>query len=210
MFKYDKIKTDIGDLDEDAVIAGIKEIIEGGGDAQKVMQACQDGMITVGDRFETGEYFIGDLIFAGEIMQAAAELLKPHLSGDSSDNIGKIIFCTVQGDIHDIGKNIVRTLLESGGFDVIDLGVDVPAQKVANAIRENGAKIVALSGVLTLAVESMKKTVELLAQEGLRDGVKIIVGGACISADSCEIIGADAWAYNPQDGVKICREWALG
>ncbi len=209
MFDYNKIKTGIGNLEEGFVIEEINKMLAEGADAQKIMEACQDGMTAVGDHFQTGEYYIGDLIFAGEIMQQTIDILKPYLVSNSSETVGKMVLCTVQGDLHDIGKNIVRSLLESSGFDVIDLGIDVPAQKIANAIRENKVKILALSGVLTLAIESMKKTVELLKQEDLRNEVKIIVGGSCISDDSCKIIGADAWAYNPQDGVAICRKWAL-
>ncbi len=209
LFDYNKIKTGIGKLEEEIVIEEINKMLAEGADAQKIMESCQDGMTAVGKQFQTGEYYIGDLIFAGEIMKQALDILKPYLITSSSETVGKMVLCTVQGDLHDIGKNIVRLLLESSGFDVIDLGIDVSAQRIADTIRENKIKILALSGVLTLAIESMRKTVELLKQESLRNELKIIVGGSCISDDSCKIIGADAWTYNPQDGVAICRKWAM-
>jgi methylmalonyl-CoA mutase cobalamin-binding domain/chain len=119
-----------------------------------------------------------------------------------------MILCTVEGDIHDIGKNIVKAMLEAGGFKVIDLGVDVPPEKITDEIKKNDVKILALSGVLTLALNSMKKTIEALKAAGLRDSVKVIIGGAPVTENNCKLVGADAWSLNPQEGIRICREWA--
>ena len=159
-------------------------------------------------RFEEGEYFVGDLIYAGELMTDAVGILKDALvSGDGTGTKTKMILCTVKDDLHDIGKNIVRSMLEAGGFDVLDLGIDVPAADIVKAAKENNIKIVALSGVLTLAVDSMKATVEAFKAEGMND-VKIIIGGAPVSESACKLTGADEWAHSPQKTVAVCKAWA--
>lgn len=203
---FELLKQNVGDLDEEAVLEVLNKI-DNTEDAQKAMEACQKGMEIVGEFFETGEYFVGDLIFAGELMQDAVQVLKPFLAGESNKSVGKMVFCTVEGDLHDIGKNIVRSLLEAAGMEVIDLGVDVPPAKVVEAVKANGVKIVALSGVLTLAINAMKATVEALKAAGLSD-VKVIIGGAPVTQEANEIVCADAWTKNPQETVKICTEWA--
>ena len=171
------------------------------------MEACQKGMDTVGKLFEEGEYFVGDLIYAGELMTDAVEVLKPFLAGAQSEGSKtKMILCTVKDDLHDIGKNIVRSMLEANGFDVLDLGIDCPAEKVVETAKAEGIKIVALSGVLTLALDSMKATVEAIKSAGL--DVKVIIGGAPVSAEACANIGADEWAHSPQKTVTTCKSWA--
>ena len=207
MIDFEALAAAMGDLDEDTV----KEILEAVAtpeDADKAMEACQKGMDTVGKLFEEGEYFVGDLIYAGELMTDAVEVLKPFLTGgESSGSKTKMILCTVKDDLHDIGKNIVRSMLEAGGFEVLDLGIDVPAAKIVEAAKENSIKIVALSGVLTLAVDSMKATVEAFKAEGM-DDVKIIIGGAPVSEAACRLTGADEWAHSPQKTVSVCKTWA--
>ena len=203
---FELLKQNVGDLDEEAV-RDILNQVNSAEDAQKAMEACQKGMEIVGDLFETGEYFVGDLIFAGELMQDAVQILKPFLAGESEKRVGKMVFCTVEGDLHDIGKNIVRSLLEAAGMEVIDLGVDVAPAKIVEAVKANGVKIVALSGVLTLAINAMKATVEALKAAGLGD-VKVIIGGAPVSAEACKNIGADEWAHSPQKTVATCKAWA--
>jgi len=201
------LKQSVSDLDEDTVRRIMTEIADSGGsEAAAAMQACQDGMKEVGDRYESGEYFLGDLIFAGEIMTESMDLIRPFLSAGSGGK-GKMILCTVHGDIHDIGKNIVKSMLEAAGFDVIDLGIDVlPETIVETAIAEE-ARIVALSGVLTLALDSMKAVVDAFKKAGKRDRVKIIIGGNPVTEEACKWIGADAWANSPQRGVNQCLEW---
>lgn len=210
MLDATKLATALADLEEDDVLEIVQAVVdEGGADAKAAVQACQEGMSVIGARFETGEYFVGDLIFAGEIMTSALEILKPALgSGDGSGPATKMIICTVQGDVHDIGKNVVKAMLEAAGFDVVDLGVDVAPETIADTIKKDDIKIVALSGVLTLAVDSMKKTVDALDEAGLRDQVKIIVGGNMISAESCMTITADEWAQSPQKTVDTCLAWS--
>ena len=119
-----------------------------------------------------------------------------------------MILCTVEGDLHDIGKNIVRAMLEASGFEVIDLGIDVKPSEIVNTAKEQGIKIIGLSGVLTLAIDSMKATVEAFKDAGMRDDVHIVIGGAPVTAEVCKLVGADGWAINPADTIKLCRGWA--
>lgn len=203
---FEKLAVAMGELDEDTV----KEILEAVDTveaANAAMEACQKGMDTVGKLFEEGEYFVGDLIYAGELMTDAVEVLKPYLAGaESTGSKTKMILCTVKDDLHDIGKNIVRSMLEANGFDVLDLGIDCPAEKVVETAKAEGIKIVALSGVLTLALDSMKATVEAIKDAGLE--CKVIIGGAPVSADACANIGADEWAHSPQKTVATCKAWS--
>ncbi len=198
----------VGELEEEDMLEFLKKVMEdGGSQAAEALAECQKGLDVVGERFETGEYFISDLEFAGEMMSEAVEILKPALAGEAGTNMGKMILCTVEGDLHDIGKNIVRGMLEAGGFEVIDIGIDTPAEKVVETAKENNIKIVALSGVLTIAIGGMRRTVELLRDSGL--DVKVIIGGAPVNEAVKEEVGADAWAYSPQDTVRICQTWAM-
>lgn len=204
------IAENVVDLESDAVLDSMREIMEAGGaDAQEALVALQEGMAGVGDRFESGEYFLADLLFAADLMTSAVEILKPALSGDASIKIGRLIIATVKGDLHDIGKNIVRNMLEAGGFEVVDLGIDVPASTIIDAAKSENINIIALSGVLTLALESMKNVVQELENAGIRNDVKVIIGGNPVTAEACKVIGADAWTRSPQEGVKICKEWAV-
>ncbi len=209
MVDFEKLAEAMGDLDEDAMVEGLNQVMaEGGADAAKAMEACQKGMDIVGSRFEEGEYFVGDLIYAGELMTQAVDILKDALvSGGESGPATKMILCTVKDDLHDIGKNIVRSMLEANGFEVLDLGIDCPKEKVVETCKAENIKIVALSGVLTLAIDSMKDTIDALKAAGLND-VKVIIGGAPVSESAKEVTGADEWAYSPQKTVQVCKEWA--
>ena len=206
MIDFETLAVAMGELDEDTV-KEILESIDSVEAANQAMEACQKGMDTVGKLFEEGEYFVGDLIYAGELMTDAVEVLKPYLAGAaSSGSKTRMILCTVKDDLHDIGKNIVRSMLEANGFDVLDLGIDCPAEKVVETARAEGIKIVALSGVLTLALDSMKATVDAIKAAGLE--CKVIIGGAPVSAEACVNIGADEWAHSPQKTVTTCKAWA--
>jgi methanogenic corrinoid protein MtbC1 len=208
MSSLDDLKNAMGDLDGDEVSRILGELTKSGGaEAGKALEACQEGMNIVGSKFETGEYFVADLIYAGEVMNEAATTLKPLLAGDSAEKLGKMVLATVKGDIHDIGKNIVKAIIEAGGIEVIDLGVDVAPKVIADTVKQNGATIVGLSGVLTLAIDSMRETVEVLKAEGLRDKVKVIIGGNPVNANYCALVGADAWSLNAAECVGICKKW---
>jgi methylmalonyl-CoA mutase cobalamin-binding domain/chain len=210
MVDFEKLSRAMGELEEDEVVKLLNQVMaEGGGDAGQALEACQQGMNIVGKYFEDGTYFVADLIFAGELMTTAVGILKSALVNTEGGGAReKLILCTVRGDLHDIGKNIVKSVLEAGGFDVIDLGIDVEPQAIVEKVKETGAKIIGLSGVLTLAIDSMKTTVESLKAAGLRESVKIIIGGNPVNANVCEYVGADSWSINPQLAVQICREWA--
>ena len=206
MIDFENLAVAMGELDEDTV-KEILEAVDSAEAANAAMEACQKGMDTVGKLFEEGEYFVGDLIYAGELMTDAVEVLKPYLaSGEAAGSKTKMILCTVKDDLHDIGKKIVRSMLEANGFDVLDLGIDCPAEKVVETAKTEGIKIVALSGVLTLALDSMKATVDAIKAAGL--DCKVIIGGAPVSAEACKNIGADEWAHSPQKTVATCKSWA--
>jgi methanogenic corrinoid protein MtbC1 len=200
----------VGELDEEKVQLMLTEFVASNPseeDAQAAVNACQEGMKVVGDLYERSEYFVGDLIFAGELLSTAINSLKPVLASENKSNAGSIILGTVHGDLHDIGKNIFKTMAEAAGFVVYDLGIDLPASAFVEKVKEIGPVIVGLSGVLTLALDAMKQTVDLIKEEGLRDSVKIIIGGNPVSAEACKHIGADAYTTNAAEGVKICQRW---
>ncbi|ADG83456.1 cobalamin B12-binding domain-containing protein [Thermincola potens] len=212
MVDLEKLTQAVGELDEEKVLAILKEFVgtnPSGEEANKVVNACQQGMAIVGDLFEKGEYFVGDLIFAGELLTAAIDTLKPVLGGESNTKIGKIVLGTVEGDLHDIGKNIFASMAEAAGFEVYDLGIDVPAGKFVEKIKEIKPQILGMSGVLTLALDAMKNTVDALQAAGLRDELKIIIGGNPVTEDACKQIGADAFTTNAAEGVKICQGWVM-
>ena len=208
MIDFEKLAEAMGELDEDTVKELLEAVMaEGGKDANQAMEACQKGMDTVGKLFEDGEYFVGDLIYAGELMTDADAILKDALvTGDAAGPKTRMILCTVKDDLHDIGKNIVRSMLEANGFEVLDLGIDCPAEKVVETAKAEGIKIVALSGVLTLALDSMKATVDAIKAAGLE--CKVIIGGAPVSPEACKNIGADEWAHSPQKTVDTCKAWS--
>ena len=203
---YDQIKEAMQELDEETLLELVEKAVAEGG-VQDALKACQSGMEEVGKRFEEGEYFVGDLIFAGEIMVGAMDIMKPALAGNGEAKYGKMILCTVKDDLHDIGKNIVKPMLEAGCFEVMDLGIDVAPATIVKAAQDNGIKIVALFGVLTLALDSMKATVQAFKDAGM-DDVKIIIGGRPVTEDACKAMGADEWAYSPQKTVQVCQNWA--
>ena len=211
MIDFNKLAEAMGDLDEDVMVETLEHVMaEGGADAQKAMEACHKGMDTVGSLFEEGEYFVGDLIYAGELMTKAVEILKDALITDGGEDTVKarMILCTVKDDLHDIGKNIVRSMLEAAGFEVLDLGIDVAPEKIVETAKAEGINIIGLSGVLTLAIDSMKDTIDAFKEAGMRDDVKIVIGGAPVNAEVCEQTGADAWASSPQTTIDYCKSWA--
>ncbi|MGQ9518238.1 MAG: cobalamin B12-binding domain-containing protein [Anaerolineae bacterium] len=197
----------IADLNEKEAVALTRSLLEQGLSPLEVLDDCRAAMQIVGERFERKEAFIPELIFAGEILKQITEIVKPYLQREATagKKLGKVIIGTVQGDIHDIGKNIVVFMLEINGFDVTDLGVDVPAERFVEAARQNGAGIVGLSGFLTVAYEPMKQTVRAL--RSAVPGVKIMIGGGPINEQIREYTGADAWGKSAVDAVVIAKEW---
>ncbi|MBA7679541.1 Glutamate mutase sigma subunit [subsurface metagenome] len=176
-----------------------------------ILNDARRGMETVGDRFAKGEYFIPDLVYSGEILKQITEVVKPELTQSAEvKRSGKVIMGTVAGDIHDIGKDIVVFMLDVSGFEVYDLGVDVPAQKFVDRIKESNAGIVGLSGFLTLAFDSMKGTVEAIEAAGLREKVKIMIGGGQIDDEVRKYTGADAYGKDAMAGVSLAKKWVGG
>ncbi|AFA48347.1 cobalamin B12-binding domain-containing protein [Acetobacterium woodii] len=198
----------LGDLEEDEVMELLKDFMETNPsevEALEAVAACQSGMAIVGDLFEKGEYFVGDLIFAGELLTEAINVLKPALGGGDSTVIGTILLGTVHGDLHDIGKNIFRSMSEAAGFEVVDLGIDVSSDVFVEKAKEFKPQIIGMSGVLTLAIDSMKETVDAVKAAGI--DAKIIIGGNPVTKEACEYVGADIFTTNAAEGVKLCQEW---
>jgi methanogenic corrinoid protein MtbC1 len=200
----------MGALDEERALSLARDIAAGkpaDAEAQAAISALQDGMAAVGDRFEKGDYFIGDLIFAGELLTELVSIIKPDTVSVGSPGAGKILLGTVKNDLHDIGKNIFGSMAKAAGFEVCDLGIDQDPQAFVDRVRELRPDVLGLSGVLTLAVNSMKTTIDALKAAGLRDQVKVIIGGACAGKEAMDVSGADAWTTNAAEGVKICLDW---
>jgi len=194
------------DLDENKAIKLAKERIERGEDPIKILDDIKIAVDEIGRKYEAKEYFIADLVMAGEILKEISEILKPALMGKTIEKIGKIVIGTVEGDIHDIGKNIAITMLEGAGFEVIDLGVDVSSQKFVEAIKQHNPQIVGMSGLLTLAIESMKKTIDAIKKAELRNKVKIIIGGGRVDEYAKQYVGADDWSTSAAIGVIKCKK----
>jgi methanogenic corrinoid protein MtbC1 len=197
----------IADLDEDGALKLVKDGMGEGIPALDLLKACQAGMAEVGKRFEREEYFVSDLMMSGEIFTSVAEILAPALKAAGGSSAGTVIMGTVKGDIHNIGKDIVVNMLKAANFDVVDLGVDVPPQVFVAKLKETGAKVLGMSGLLTLAFDSMKETIDGIKAAGLRDKVKIMVGGGPVDANVCRIVGADSWSTDAQKAVRMAQEW---
>jgi methanogenic corrinoid protein MtbC1 len=199
----------LAELKEDDVLAIVAERLNTKADPMAILDEARRGMETVGKRFADGEYFIPDLVYSGEILKKINEMVKPKLTGAAgAKRGGKIVIGTVAGDIHDIGKDIVVFMLDVSGFDVLDLGVDVPADKFVAKLKESGAPIVGLSGFLTLAFDSMKQTIEAINAAGLRNKTKIMIGGGQITDEVVKYTGADAYGKDAVAGVTLARKWA--
>lgn len=198
----------LADLREAEALRIVEAQLAAGEAPLAILERCRRGVAVVGTRFEAAEYFLPDLIMASEILREINALVKPHIDRDHGiQRVGTVVLGTVQGDIHDIGKDIVAFLLDAHGFAVHDLGVDVPASTFVAKIRAVAPDIVGLSGFLTLAYDAMKQTVAAIAASGLRDQVKIIIGGGHIDDLVRQYTGADAYATSASDGVTICRTW---
>ncbi|MGD0915168.1 MAG: cobalamin-dependent protein [Thermodesulfobacteriota bacterium] len=203
----DQLATAMADLEEATVLKLVQQRLDTGENPMAILTNCREGMASVGKRFEAGEYWVSDLIMAGEIFKQVSVLLSPRLKTDAIGIRGKVVIGTAKGDIHDIGKDIVVSLLKAANYDVRDLGVDVPPQKVVDVVKETGATVVGLSGLLTVAFDSMKETVAALAAAGLRPKVKVMVGGGSVTEKVQHYTGADAWGTDAQSAVLLCNQW---
>ena len=199
-------------MDQEKATGLTRQLFDEGVDAAVLLGDCQLAMEEVGKRFEQGEYFLPELIMSGEILKSITEIIKPKLGTVSEDGgrAGKVVFGTVFGDIHDIGKDIVIFMLETNNFQVVDLGVDVPIAKFVEAIQDEKPAIVGMSGFLTKTFDAMKETVSGIAEAGLRDRVKIMIGGGTVTEDVVAYAGADAYGENAMDAVKLAKSWTGG
>ena len=197
----DELSSAIAELEDDKVLALVRARLDAGKPAMEVVQGLQAGMKVVGDRFESGEYFLNELVVAGEIMKEAMELLEPHLGGESAEHRGLVVIGTVRGDIHDLGKNIVVMLLKGAGYEVVDLGVDVPPERFVEEVGSRHPKLVGMSALLTASQPAMKETIEQLHQAGVT--AKIMIGGSYINETIKTQVGADYFGTLAGDAVKI-------
>lgn len=199
----------IAEMQEEDAVKLAREMLDGGYDPVRLLSHCREAMEIVGKRYEKGEYFLPELMLAGEMLQSIGAMAKPLIKQDASasKSAGTVVIGTVQGDLHDIGKNIVTFMLEINGFKVIDLGIDVPIANFISSIQEHKPQVVGLSGFLTLAFDAMKKTVEAIKEAGLRDNLKIMIGGGQVDDSIKNYTGADAFGLNAMDAVSLCKRW---
>ena len=201
----------VAEMMEDEAMTLTKKYVEQGVPALQIIDAYKEALSIIGKRFEECTYFVPELILAGEMMKAASEIIKPLMKDGESNvqtqRIGKFLLGTVEGDIHDIGKDMVHMLMDINGFEVKDLGVDVPAQRFWDEYKEFQPDIIGMSGLLTLAYESMKQVADGLNEMGVRDKVKVIIGGGQMDEQACKYVGADAFVTDAVAGINICKGW---
>jgi methylmalonyl-CoA mutase cobalamin-binding domain/chain len=199
------------DMREEDALKLTKEMVASGADPMEILDACKEALEIIGQRFEEGEAFVPELVMAGEMMGQITDLVKPQIEQDAPvEPLGKVLMGTVAGDIHDIGKDVVVFMLDANGFEVIDLGIDVAPETFVEKIRETQPDVVGLSGLLTLAFESMKETVDAIQAAGLRDEVKIMIGGAPVDEHVQEYAGADDWGADAMQAVSLVKKWVGG
>ncbi len=201
--------SEVVELNEDKVKEMIRTKIENKEDPLKIMNEVKTAMKQIGVKFEQKVYFLPDLILSGEILRDIFEQLGPKLkeSGKQEQKIGKDLLGTVAGDIHDIGKDVVKFMLDANGFEVMDLGVDVPTGQFAEKMKEYKPDVLALSGFLTLTYDAMKETIQKIKDAGLRNTVKIMIGGGTIDESIVDYVGADAFGLSAVDAVKLAKKW---
>jgi len=196
------------DMKEAEALQRTKQLLAEGTEPLKILESCSRAMEIVGQRFEKGVYFLPHLMMAGEMLKQISAMIKPLVQEQKAEaKKGRVLIGTVEGDIHDIGKNIVVFLLEANGFEVRDIGINQKPAKFVEAIKEFQPKVVGMSGLLTLAFDSMKKTVEAIKEAGLRETVRIVIGGGVVTEKIKDYSGADAYAPDAMAGVRLAKEW---
>jgi methanogenic corrinoid protein MtbC1 len=204
----DKLVSAIADMREEEALTLVKEMVGSGVEPLAILDAAREAMGVVGQRYEEGTYFLPELMLSGEMLNQITDILKPELAKlPEMERHGKVLIGTVKGDIHDIGKDIVTFMLDVNGFDVLDLGVDVSPQQFVEGIQSFGPQVIGLSGFLTLAFDTMKETVEAIEAAGLRDGVKIMIGGGQVNEEIQKYAGADAYGRDAMAGVTLAKKW---
>ncbi len=198
-----------GDADKSKEAAE-KAVAEGAEPISIINDGLMAGMRVVGARFKAAEMFVPEVLLAARAMKSGIEVVKPLISDTDIPSEGKVVMCTVAGDLHDIGKNLVAMMLESAGFQVVDAGIDQSPADIVKAVRDSGAEIVGMSAMLTTTMLAMKDTVELFKEEGLRDSVGMIVGGAPVTKSFADEIGADGWGQDAGAAIELCKELIAG
>ena len=194
------------DMEEEYVAEAAREYLESGYPAlDGIMEGLIDGMNRAGQLFEEEEYFVTDILLCSDAMYAGLDVLKPHLPTESEDNKKKVVIGVVEGDTHDIGKNLVKIMLETAGFEMIDLGRDVPLQKFVDSAKEEGAELVCMSTLMTTTMAGMETVIHLLEEAGIRDQVKVMIGGGPISQKFADKIGADGYSQNAVEAVNLAK-----
>ncbi|MCL6477279.1 MAG: cobalamin-dependent protein [Peptococcaceae bacterium] len=201
----EKLVIELGKLNEDAVLSEVQALKEQGVPALQIIQYLQEGMQIVGEKFEAKEYFLSELIMSAEIFNTAVDTLG-EISRDETTNLGTFVIGTIYGDIHDIGKNIVTTILKCNGFNVIDIGIDVPAEKFIEAIKMYKPDIVGFSCLLTTAFDNMKSAIAAIEEAGLRDSVKVLIGGGPVDQSVCNYVKADAVCKSAQEAIDLAKK----
>ncbi|QXE91417.1 corrinoid protein [Geomonas subterranea] len=203
---FKRLSDAVVDMDEDEAVAAANEVVTRGIDAyQAIEKGLSAGMERAGQLFDEEEYFIPELLMCSDAMYAGMDVLKPHLRSDGAAEKHKVVIGVVEGDTHDIGKNLVKIMLETSGFDVTDLGRDIPPARFVETAKEIGANIIALSTLMTTTMDGMGAVVRQLSEEGIRDRFKVIVGGGPISQGFADRIGADGYAVNAADAIRLAR-----
>jgi dimethylamine corrinoid protein len=203
---FANLARDLGDLREQAVIQGVENALAAGDEPLTILQELQAGMSIVGQRFESGEYFLSELIYSADIFKKAGAPLQERLKDQTQSTHGTLVLGTVKNDIHDFGKDIVATVMSSNGIKVIDLGVNVEHQAFVDAIKEHRPQLVGMSCLLTTVFEDMKAAIDAIAAAGLRDQVKILVGGGPVDQACADFVGADMYCKTAQDGVVAAKK----
>jgi len=199
-----KIYQGVLDGDLDIVVTGVQSALDEKVTAEMILkQSMMGAMAEVGQLFEDGEYFVPELLVAARAMQGGLRILKPFLAAEAVEPIGKVVTGTVKGDLHDIGKNLVGIMMEGAGFEIIDIGTDVSPEKFVEAVKESGAQVVALSALLTTTMANMPNTIKAFEESGLRNMVKIMVGGAPVTEEYAKKIGADGYAPDASQAAKV-------
>ena len=204
---FQKIRDSIVNFDVEGVRSASLEAIEMEFTPRSIIDVMGEGMSIVGKKYEDGEYFVPELIMAGETMKEGLTVLEPYMTGELQAALGTVVVATVLGDFHDIGKNIFITLLTTASFRVVDLGIDVPSERIVEAVKDSGADIVGLSALLTTNLEQIPLVIDELRQAGLRGKVKVIIGGATMTETFAKEIGADGYAKDAVTGVEICKKF---
>ena len=197
----------LAEFDQEFVMGEITKRLDGGEDPMQLVRELQGGMSLIGERFNSGEYFLSELLMSSDLFTRAMDVLEPKLAGSVQETIGRIVIGTPKGDIHDIGKNIFCVVAKGMGFEVHDLGVDVPVSSFVEAVEEVNPQILGFSALLTTAFEPMKEVVDLLVEKNLRDGVKVIVGGGVTTETVRKYIGADGQTTDAIDGLNQCKKF---